>query len=65
MSRHNRQQTKQSQAKRGSALGRPELRVATEPRQSPTGATSFPVKVVDDETKRLIDSALAAKGARS
>lgn len=61
MSRHNRQQAKQNQAKRGSALSRPELRTTTEPRQSPDGATSFPVKVVDQETLRLIDEALTAK----
>lgn len=65
MSRHNKQQAKQSQAKRGSALNRPELRVASEPRQAPAGATSFPVKVVDDDTRRMIEAALVAKMARA
>jgi hypothetical protein len=59
------QQSRQSRARRDSALSRPELRVPTEPRQSPAGVTSFPVKVVDDETRRMIDAALAAKAVRS
>lgn len=65
MARHSKQQAKQSQARRSSALSRPELREATAPRRSPQGATSFPVKAVDDDTRRLIDAALKKRGALS
>jgi hypothetical protein len=43
------------------SAARPEPR-ETAPRLPPDGATSFPVKRVDPDTKRLIDEALAARG---
>lgn len=47
------------------ALARPELRgSAGEARRAPAGPTSAPIKVQDEETRRLIDAALAKrKGA--
>lgn len=48
-------------SRRQEALDRPELRGASVPRESAAGATSFPVKSEDSETRRLIDEALARK----
>lgn len=44
------------------ALDRPELRVASVPRQAPAGPVSAPVKTIDPETRALIDAALATRG---
>lgn len=59
MSAHHR--LRQASAKRGAALARAELRVATEPRQAPASPTSFPVKITDTDTRALIDAALKAR----
>ena len=40
------------------ALDRPELRDSTAPRVSPAGPTSAAMKVVDPETRRMIDEAV-------
>lgn len=49
-------------ARRDKALARMELRGASEPRVAPSAPTSFPIKVQDPETRRLIDEALAKRG---
>lgn len=41
-------------ARRDGAMARPELRLESEKRESPAGATSFPVKASDPETERLV-----------
>ncbi len=56
MTRHHKAKEilKIAQAKRQSALERNEFKYPSEARVSAAGATSFPVKAVDDETARLI-----------
>jgi hypothetical protein len=46
------------------ALERPELRLASEPRQSPVGPVSAPVKMVDAATRALIDDAIRRRAGR-
>lgn len=54
---------KNYKAKRERALERAELRQPSEPR-APVGLTSFPIKVEDPETRKMIDSALAERLGR-
>lgn len=51
-----------TKARRQHALARQELRGPSEPRTAPTGTTSFPIKLTDPETQRLINEALAKRG---
>ena len=52
-----------AKAKRASALERTEFRYPSEARVSAAGATSFPVKAIDDETARLIAEYVDKRGA--
>lgn len=54
---------REMRALRAAALARPELRVPAAPRVSATGVTSAPLKVTDEETRRLVDEALARRRA--
>jgi hypothetical protein len=56
--------TKRSQARRAHALARLDLRQPSHPRENAVGPMSHAVKVVDDETKRLIQEALDRKVLR-
>jgi len=47
-----------------SALERPELRLASEPRQAPAGPVSAPLKVLDAATRALIDDAIRRRAGR-
>lgn len=51
-----------TKARREFAMARQELRGPSEPRTAPAGATSFPIKLTDPETERLINEALAKRG---
>lgn len=48
-------------AKRDIAMGRSELRHPSSPREAPDGPVSFPSKAVDDDTRRMIDEAVARR----
>lgn len=62
MTRHNPLAAKARQQRYIDAIGRPELRGAEKvERAVPTGATSPTIKVVDAETRRLIDEAIAKR----
>ena len=52
-----------AKAKRRSALERNEFKYPSEARVSADGATSFPIKAVDDETARLIAEYVDKRGA--
>ena len=52
-----------AKAKRNTALERLEFRYPSEARVSASGATSFAVKTVDDETARLIAEYVDKRGA--
>ncbi len=52
-----------AKAKRQSALERKEFAYPSEARVSATGATSFAVKTVDDETAKLIAEYVDKRGA--
>lgn len=53
-----------SKAARAKALDRLELRVETTPRVPQTGVTAMAAKVVDPETRALIDAAVKARNSR-
>ena len=53
---------RKAKARRQHALDRRELREPSAPRVAAASATSFAVKTVDDETRRMIDEALAKRG---
>lgn len=53
-----------AKARRDYALQRRELREPSEPRQAPSGPTSFPIKKIDTATQRLIAEALAKRGRK-
>jgi hypothetical protein len=53
---------KRAKTRRMGALARNELREASAPRESPVGATSFPVKKIDMATSAAIDAFLARRG---
>lgn len=63
MTRHYRHSElmKISRAKRAYALDRVELRQPSTPRTAPSGAVSMPIKLIDPETRALIDEALKRK----
>ena len=50
-----------AKARRAAAMARNELRQATEPRTAAAGPTSLAIKVMDEDTRRLIDEALAKR----
>lgn len=59
MTPHNSMAAKARQQRYIDAIGRPELRGADKvERAAPSGATSPTIKVVDAETRRLIDEAI-------
>jgi hypothetical protein len=60
---HPRESALKARARRQFALDRTELRRSSELRQSAVSPTSFAVKKIDIETQRLIDEALAKRGA--
>lgn len=49
---------KRAREKRTAALARLELNWKTEPRKSPAGVTSAPIKAEDPAVRRMIDEAL-------
>jgi hypothetical protein len=62
MGRNNRHDMmRMSKNRRASAMERVELRQGTEPRRSPAGVTSAPLKAEDPELRRMIDEALARR----
>jgi hypothetical protein len=67
--KYNRLAAKGRQQARLAALSRPELRQSPHDvlirRQAPASPISAPIKVVDAETRRLIDEAVAKRSARS
>lgn len=52
---------KMFKARRDSAMGRPELRIPSEPRAPTAGPTSFPVKADDPAVRQMIDEAMARR----
>ena len=55
---------KRAKAKRQAALNRPEMLQPTTPRISADGPISMAVKAEDQATRRMIDDALTARGAK-
>ena len=60
---NSRERALKSKARRDHALARRDLREPSEPRETAASPTSFAVKTVDSETRRMIDAALAARTA--
>jgi hypothetical protein len=52
-----------ARVRRDIALARAEIRGPSEPRVSPVGLTSFPIKVEDPETKRMVAEFIARREA--
>lgn len=59
-----RENQKRAQAKRQTALDRPELLQPTTPRRSAAGPTSMAIKDEDPATRRMIDEALARRSRK-
>lgn len=54
---------KMAKLKRADALDRPEIRGPSVPRRAAAGVTSAALKVEDPDVRRMIDEALARRGA--
>lgn len=64
-SRYNPRDGLARRARRNAAMARPELRTAdTFARASAASPTSAPIKVQDEETRRLIDDALKRRSSQ-
>jgi hypothetical protein len=64
MGRQTKSDPRLARLRRETALDRAELRGPSTPRQAPAGVTSFPVKVPDTETKRMVEEFLARRGGQ-
>lgn len=58
---NSKESARKARAKRDLALERLEFRLPSEPRAAPTGPTSFPVKIMDESIRALIDAELARR----
>ena len=58
---HSKERAKKTKARRDHALSRVEFRDLSHPREAAIGATSFSIKTVDADIRRMIDEAIARR----